>query len=340
MANGMADFAHRAATTGSIYLDRIVDYDLYCHYVAGLVGEGLSRLWSASGKEEPWLGAQLDLSNSMGILLQKTNIIRDFREDTDMHRFFWPREIWGRYGFTQMDEIHQPGNEERASWVQSAMIVDALRHATDALDYLRLLHNQSVFNFCAIPAAMALATLELCFMNPAMFQRNIKIRKAEAASLIMRATNPREMAYLFREYARKIHAKASPADPNFLRLSVACGKIEQWCETQYPSFVVLQPSLSGSGPGHTFNASDPRTLVATLEQKFDREAAVQKRTWDLANGINGGGDKGGDGAGRLQTMGGAVLSGEMVVYVLGAFGALMLVSLAVVYGVIHFVGSA
>jgi farnesyl-diphosphate farnesyltransferase len=92
---------------------------------------------------------------------------------------------------------------------------------------------------------MALATLELCFMNPALFQRNIKIRKAEAASvrafsrppfclcwltmyspqLIMRAANPREMGFIFREYARKIHAKAVFTDPSFLRLSIACGKV-------------------------------------------------------------------------------------------------------------------
>ena len=183
MGRGMADYTHKAATTGSIYLESVAEYNLYCHYVAGLVGEGLSRLWSASGKEAAWLGGQLDLSNSMGILLQKTNIIRDYREDVDMQRHFWPREIWGQYGFEKMADLYQPGNEELAQWAQSAMIIDALRHATDALDYLRLLQNQSVFNFCAIPAAMAVATLDLCFMNPAMFQRNIKIRKAEAASV-------------------------------------------------------------------------------------------------------------------------------------------------------------
>lgn len=125
------------------------------------------------------------------------------------------------------------------------MIVDALRHATDALDYLQFLRNQSVFNFVAIPVTMAMATLELCFMNPNMFQRNIKIRKAEAASLIMRSTNPRDVAYIFRDYARKIHAKALPADPNFLRVSVACGKIEQWCEKQYPSFIQIVKSPTG-----------------------------------------------------------------------------------------------
>ena len=79
--------------------------------------------------------------------------------------------------------MYEPGNEKQAQWVQSALILDALRHATDSLDYLKLLKNQSVFNFCAIPQTMAIATLELCFKNPAMFQRNIKIRKAEAASV-------------------------------------------------------------------------------------------------------------------------------------------------------------
>lgn len=179
----MADFAHKAATTGSIYLDTVADYDLYCHYVAGLVGEGLSRIWSASGKEAEWLQYQLELSNSMGLLLQKTNIIRDYREDTEEQRFFWPREIWGKYGFKEMKEMWEEGNEDRASWAQSGMVLDALRHATDSLDYLRLLKNQSVFNFCAIPATMAMATLSLCYMNKEMFQRNIKIRKAEAAKV-------------------------------------------------------------------------------------------------------------------------------------------------------------
>ena len=184
----MADYAHKAATTGTIYLDTTSEYDLYCHYVAGLVGEGLSRLFSASKKESPSIGTQLELSNSMGLLLQKTNIIRDFREDVDQKRYFWPRDIWGRkeFGFVDMNEMTSPDSEtvKRAMWAQSGMILDALRHTTDALDYLRMLKNQSVFVFCAIPAAMAIATLELCFMNPAMFQRNIKIRKAEAAKVV------------------------------------------------------------------------------------------------------------------------------------------------------------
>lgn len=194
METGMADYAHKAATTGSIYLETVTEYDLYCHYVAGLVGEGLSRLFAASGKEEAFLAQQLELSNSMGLLLQKTNIIRDFREDCDQRRYFWPQEIWGKaeYGFKEINEMCSTDQNTvtRATWVQSGMILNALGHAIDALDYLRLLKNQSIFNFCAIPAAMAIATLELCFMNKEMFQRNIKIRKAEAAAVRLKPLSP------------------------------------------------------------------------------------------------------------------------------------------------------
>jgi farnesyl-diphosphate farnesyltransferase len=197
MALGMADFAHRAATAPNskpLYLSTIAEYDLYCHYVAGLVGEGLSGLFSASKKEASWLADQLELSNSLGLLLQKTNIIRDYREDVDQGRYFWPKEIWGqeKYGFKDMKDMYAPDAKERAQWVQSEMVLDAMRHLVDGLDYLRLLKNQSVFVFCAIPASMAIATLELCFMNPDMFQRNIKIRKAAAADVSTSCCTPVE----------------------------------------------------------------------------------------------------------------------------------------------------
>ena len=34
------------------------------------------------------------LSNEMGLFLQKTNITRDFAEDLEMGRIFWPEESW------------------------------------------------------------------------------------------------------------------------------------------------------------------------------------------------------------------------------------------------------
>jgi phytoene/squalene synthetase len=42
----------------------------YCHYVAGLVGIGLSELFASSGLEDESFGGAEELSNHMGLLLQ------------------------------------------------------------------------------------------------------------------------------------------------------------------------------------------------------------------------------------------------------------------------------
>ncbi len=64
--------------------------------MAGLVGIGLSQLFSASGLEVDEVAKDEYLSNSMGLFLQKTNIIRDYLEDVQQGREFWPREVNGR----------------------------------------------------------------------------------------------------------------------------------------------------------------------------------------------------------------------------------------------------
>jgi farnesyl-diphosphate farnesyltransferase len=48
-------------------VETIDDYDEYCHYVAGLVGLGLSKLFHASELEDL---ASDSISNSMGLFLQ------------------------------------------------------------------------------------------------------------------------------------------------------------------------------------------------------------------------------------------------------------------------------
>lgn len=59
----------------------IDEYKRYCHFVAGLVGQNLTQLFTASGLERLTLANHLEWANSMGLFLQKTNIIRDYPED-------------------------------------------------------------------------------------------------------------------------------------------------------------------------------------------------------------------------------------------------------------------
>ena len=53
----------------------------------------MSCLFSASQLEEPEVGGDTELANSMGLFLQKTNIIRDYLEDQQQSRAFWPQEV-------------------------------------------------------------------------------------------------------------------------------------------------------------------------------------------------------------------------------------------------------
>lgn len=241
MGAGMASYIE-ASTTSPLSMRLWQDYDLYCHFVAGVVGEGLSRLFSESGVERAWLGDQLSLSNHMGLFLQKTNIIRDYAEDCAEGRHFWPKECWAAPGadFASQADVakgivetskgsghYRPeGKEgERAMFVLSTMLLDAVRHSTRALDYLSLLREQSIFNFCAIPQVMAIATLNVMMGNPDVFRRNVKIRKSQAVQLILRAMNPRDVSYMFLEFAREMRTKLSSKDPNFVKWSIELSKV-------------------------------------------------------------------------------------------------------------------
>lgn len=224
MGNGMADYAHNAEhnTNG---VNSIKEYELYCHYVAGLVGEGLTRLFVEGGTANPQLLQRSDLFESMGQFLQQTNIIRDIREDKDDRRRFWPKEVWSKY-VDDFDQLFVPENRDIALRCSSEMVLLALNRAPDCLFYLAGMKEQSVFNFAAIPQAMAIATLETCFRNPAIFERNVKITKGQACGLMIRSTQNLETLFeVFKEYARRIHKKNDPRDPNFLKISIACGKV-------------------------------------------------------------------------------------------------------------------
>lgn len=280
MGAGMASYIEASEKAPLSVVQRWQDFDLYCHFVAGLVGEGLSRLFSESDLERPWLGNQLQLSNHMGLFLQKTNIIRDYAEDCDEGRFFWPKACWGDHiaRFSSQKEVADgiretsPGSGkwrpegdkgDRAMYVLSSMLLDATKHATQALDYLSLLREQSVFNFCAIPQVMAIATIDLMFNNPNVFRKNVKIRKGQAVQLIMKAVNPRDVAYTFLSYSRSIHKRLSPNDPNFVQWAVELGRIEQWCETFYPSYV----SAANDGREPDVRAAAMKKWAA--QRKFD-----------------------------------------------------------------------
>ncbi|KAH9825633.1 putative squalene synthase [Teratosphaeria destructans] len=270
MGNGMADYAINADHNAN-GVKTIKDYELYCHYVAGLVGEGLTRLFVEAKLANPALLRRPELMESMGQFLQQTNIIRDIREDHEDKRYFWPKEVWSKY-VEKFSDLFLPENKEKALQCQSEMVCIALHRADDCLFYMAGVKEQSVFNFVAIPQSMAIATLELCFQNYDMFNRNIKITKGTACDLMMQSTqNLQLVCEIFRKYARKIHKRNKPSDPHFLDISIACGKIERFIETIFPT------QTPRTLPAGQQTAVAARTLTPEEQAKKDKEEAETKQ---------------------------------------------------------------
>lgn len=224
MGNGMADYCNNAEHNIA-GVNTIKDYELYCHYVAGLVGEGCTRLFVEAGLANPQLLEKPQLMESMGQFLQQVNIMRDIREDFDDKRRFYPKEVWSKH-VDNFEDLFKPENKDKALNCSSEMIMISLQRADECLFYLAGLKEQSVFNFCAIPQAMAIATMEHCFRNYGIFKGVVKIPKGQACQLMTESTqNLRVVCDIFKRYARKISKKNNPKDPNFLNISIACGKV-------------------------------------------------------------------------------------------------------------------
>ena len=207
MGNGMADFAEKKLVS-------IHDYDHYCHYVAGIVGIGLSGIFSVSGVEDPNLKNQIKLSNSMGLLLQKTNITRDYYEDLSLGRSFWPKEIWGKYT-PRLEELMQDPSSAESRACLNDLVTDALQYVGDSIEYLSLIRHPQVFRFCAIPQVMAIATLAKIYNNPDVYREVVKIRKGLAAILMLHTTDMESVHKVMEKFANDILKKLDKHDPQY-----------------------------------------------------------------------------------------------------------------------------
>ncbi|OWM80317.1 hypothetical protein CDL15_Pgr019597 [Punica granatum] len=206
MGAGMAKFICKEVETSD-------DYDEYCHYVAGLVGLGLSKLFHASGSEDLALDS---LSNSMGLFLQKTNIIRDYLEDINeipKSRMFWPREIWSKY-VNKLEDLKYEENSVKAVECLNDMVTNALTHVEDCLKYMAALRDPSIFRFCAIPQIMAIGTLALCYNNIEVFRGVVKMRRGLTAKVIDRTKTMADVYGAFYDFACMMKPKVDKNDPN------------------------------------------------------------------------------------------------------------------------------
>jgi farnesyl-diphosphate farnesyltransferase len=223
MGAGMAKFICQEVET-------IDDYNEYCHYVAGLVGYGLSRLFHAAGTEDL---ASDQLSNSMGLFLQKTNIIRDYLEDINeipKCRMFWPREIWSKYA-DKLEDLKYEENSEKAVQCLNDMVTNALVHAEDCLQYMSALKDNTNFRFCAIPQIMAIGTCAICYNNVKVFRGVVKMRRGLTARIIDETKSMSDVYSAFYEFSSLLESKIDDNDPSSALTRKRVEAIKRTCKS-------------------------------------------------------------------------------------------------------------
>jgi len=222
MAKGMTDFAGRDLAAGT---KDVPDLELYCHYVAGLVGHGLTEQFANSGLEGPNLISEknLDLGNSMGLFLQMTNIIRDYLEDLLDGRSFWPQDVVTLYAKSLVDLRNAPlrNAPNKSVACMNHLITNALIHGEASMSYLGLLSDPSIFNFCAIPQVMAMATLAEMYGNPKVFTGVVKPRSGLSALILRDCGDMATVRRWFAKFASQIASRIDPNDPNAARTKKA-----------------------------------------------------------------------------------------------------------------------
>ncbi len=245
MGQGMAQFVSKDLGQGTV---KVLDYDLYCHFVAGLVGEGLSRLFTCSGYEQPNVAAVAKTTaNTMGLFLQKTNIIRDYLEDYVDGRAFWPQEIWKKYAPTgKLGDFALAENQTVALHCLNELVTNALQCIPECLQYMELLKTEEVFRFCAIPQVMAVATLGALYNNPKVFTGVVKIRKGQAAQLMLDTKTLGGLHKWFYLTCSDILARVPSTDPNAEQTRLVCEQVIRLTEARASTAMFLSYTQAGS----------------------------------------------------------------------------------------------
>ncbi len=158
MAKGMGQFQLRGEKHE---LQTLEDLDQYCYYVAGVVGQMLTRLFCLHSPEiAKHHDALMDLAVSFGQGLQMTNILKDVWEDHQRGACWLPRRIFAEEGF-DLSALTTARNRQGFERGVRRLIGIAHGHLRNAVSYSLLIPKQEtgIRNFCLWAIGLAVLTL-------------------------------------------------------------------------------------------------------------------------------------------------------------------------------------
>lgn len=185
MAEGMPIFQAENMHNG---LPALADMDRYCYYVAGCVGEMLTKLFChyspqiARHRED-----MMTLAVSFGQGLQMTNILKDIWDDAERGVCWLPQDIFSETGF-DLKNLNTKTNDANFRAGLEHLISIAHTHLHNALKFTQLIpgHETGIRNFCLWALGMAILTLKKIKQNLGFTQSDeVKITRNSVKSTII-----------------------------------------------------------------------------------------------------------------------------------------------------------
>ncbi|HEY1374773.1 MAG TPA: phytoene/squalene synthase family protein, partial [Candidatus Binatia bacterium] len=158
MAGGMADFQLNGAKHG---LKSMEELDRYCYFVAGVVGQMLTRLFCLHSRRiAERRDALMPLAVSFGQGLQMTNILKDVWEDYEAGACWLPREIFAAEG-CDLAELPAARNRKGFERGVGRLIGISQGHLRNAVAYSLLIPKEEtgIRKFCLWAVGLAVLTL-------------------------------------------------------------------------------------------------------------------------------------------------------------------------------------
>lgn len=223
MSHGMADFARNRGRTG---LADVAEYERYCYFVAGVVGEMLTELFC---DYSPEIDANRDelasRAVSFGLGLQMTNILKDIWDDLDHGTCWLPRDVFECHGYDLAGLAPGHGGNGPAFAASMLDLVEiANSHLREALAYTLAIPSKEtgIRRFLIWAVLLAVSTLGKISNDPLFtLGSQVKVSRPRVAAIIAGSStlirSNDGLTRLFHSAARALPLTTENATPDQIR---------------------------------------------------------------------------------------------------------------------------
>jgi len=186
MSSGMSDFERSRSRQG---LPGVAEFERYCYFVAGVVGEMLTELFCDHSPEIEARRAVLEeRAVSFGLGLQMTNILKDVWDDYEDGVCWLPREVFNHHGY-DLGELqpHHNGNGPAFAASMRHLVGITHGHLRRALEYTLEIPGKEtgIRRFLIWAALLAASTLRNISAEPLFTAgADVKVSRRKVAGIV------------------------------------------------------------------------------------------------------------------------------------------------------------